>query len=156
VFEFAGSREGKYQRPGVWNKLGYGIAVGTKNFHNDFREGETKTQFQSLQVYSHATRWRFVDCVGRAGDYYPIIPSKRELNVKVYYLPQFVAEGGVNIMRPWSVFRVRPGRTFGWGGILVKLLHYIRGRHTYAGKRTRKRVSHGYFLRIGHRSPGRI
>jgi len=138
VFKFAGSREGKYRHPGVRNKLGYGNLVGMKDFHDDLREGETKTQFQSLPVYSHATQRRFVDCVGRARDYYPIVPSKRELNFKVYYLPQFIAEGEVNIMRPWSVFRVRPGRTFGWGGILVRLLHYIRGRHTYAGKRTRK------------------
>jgi len=111
VFEFAGSREGKYRRLGVRNKLGHGNIVGTKNVPNDFREGETKTQFQSLQVCSHATRGRVIDCVGRAGDYYPIVPSKRELHFKVYHLLQFVAEGGVNIMRPWSVFWVRPGQT---------------------------------------------
>ena len=156
MFEFAGSRKREYRRPGVRNKLGYGNLVGTEDVHNNFREGETKTQLQSLKVYSHATRGRVVNCVGRAGDYYPIVLPKRVLNFKVYYLPQFVAEGGVNIMRPWSVFRVRPGRTFGCCRILVRLLHYICGRHTYAGKQTRKGVGHRHFPRIGHRSPERI
>ena len=82
----------------------------------------------------YTTRRGIVNSIGKGRDNYPIVPLKGKFDLKIYYLFQLITERRVNIAGARPILWVKSYWTPGENRVLVRLLHYVYRRHTYAGK----------------------